>query len=121
MRSIDIFPWLLLLLISSAVSCGTAMVIFVLRSRKHLSRMSRPRPTIKLAPSAALVQENQLASFLNRPSSWLAVKSRNLAPVQAALGLHHVKPCSWIAGLNGEEKLFVAPPVRGWVLVFGSA
>jgi hypothetical protein len=61
------------------------------------------------------------ASFLRPPSSWLAVKSRNLIAVQFALGLRHVKPCSWIEGLAGGQTLFLAPPVKGWVLVLGSA
>jgi hypothetical protein len=34
--------------------------------------------------------------------------------------MHNPKPCSWIQGLAGDEKLFIAPPVKGWVLVMGS-
>ena len=43
--------------------------------------------------------------------------------VQAALALHDVKPCSWADGLagGGEQKLFISPPVSGWILVMGSA
>jgi hypothetical protein len=48
------------------------------------------------------------------------VKSRSLRAVQSALDLHNPKPCSWMRGLAGEEKLFIAPPVKGWVLVMGS-
>ncbi len=40
--------------------------------------------------------------------------------VQCALGLSNVKPCSWTDGFMGEEKLFIAPPVHGWILVLGS-
>src|SRR6185437_10102915 len=60
---------------------------------------------------------------LKRPECWLAVKSRNLAAVQAALGLHNSKPCSWVEGLlgSGDQMLFISPPISGWILVIGSA
>jgi len=40
--------------------------------------------------------------------------------VQSVLGLHNTKPCSFIDGMAGEEKLFIAPPVNGWILVLGA-
>lgn len=60
-------------------------------------------------------------SVFERPSRWLAVKSNNSAAVQAALNLHHAVPCSWEEGLveTREDKLFVSPPISGWVLVVG--
>jgi hypothetical protein len=60
---------------------------------------------------------------LNRPPCWLAIKSRNLLAVQSALRLTNPRPCSWAEGLAGasEEKLFISPPVDGWILVIGSA
>jgi hypothetical protein len=54
------------------------------------------------------------------PDSWLAVRSRNLLAVQAALSLHQPKPCSWVEGFINADYLFVAPPVKGWVLVTGA-
>ena len=59
-------------------------------------------------------------SLLRRPTTWLAVRSRNVHAVQVALGLNNVQPCTWLEGLSGDEKLFVAPPVKGWVLIIGS-
>ncbi len=56
-----------------------------------------------------------------RPQTWLAIKSRNLESVQRALALQDPKPCLWTDGLAGEKRLFVAPPVSGWILVFGPA
>ncbi len=53
------------------------------------------------------------------PESWLAVKSRNLFAVQTALSLHKPRPCSWLEGFTSADTLFVAPPVRGWILVTG--
>jgi hypothetical protein len=62
-------------------------------------------------------------SILRRPTCWLAIKNRNLLTVQSALALHNPKPCSWVEGLSGEgeQKLFLSPPVNGWILVIGSA
>jgi hypothetical protein len=39
-----------------------------------------------------------------------------------ALRLHNPSPCSWEEGLHAanEQKLFISPPVAGWVLVFGA-
>jgi len=60
---------------------------------------------------------------LKRPGCWLAIKNRNLLAVQTALALHKPKPCSLAEGLSGDgdQKLFISPPVSGWILVIGSA
>jgi hypothetical protein len=41
--------------------------------------------------------------------------------VQAALNLHRPTPCSWEEGLAEarQDKLFISPPISGWVLVVG--
>jgi hypothetical protein len=61
--------------------------------------------------------------ILKRPDCWLAIKNRNLMAVQSALGLHNPKPCTWSEGLSGssDQKLFISPPVSGWILVIGPA
>jgi hypothetical protein len=58
-----------------------------------------------------------------RPDCWLAVRNNSLHAVQSALALHHAKPCSWADGLadDSDQKLFISPPVSGWILVMGSA
>ena len=60
---------------------------------------------------------------LKRAQSWLAVKGANAQVVQSALALHDPKPCSWAEGLldDGQQRLFVSPPVWGWILVIGPA
>jgi len=55
-----------------------------------------------------------------RPPAWLAIRSRDMVAVQSALGLRNARPCSWSEGLASARKLFIAPPVNGWTLVFGS-
>lgn len=55
-----------------------------------------------------------------RPSSWLAIRCRDIVSVQSALGLRNARPCSWAEGLTADRMLFIAPPVNGWTLVFGA-
>ncbi len=104
-------PVLLLFLFSIAVTIGIGVIVSVLRR-------SREKADAKEESGTGCPFEK--TCFLRRPSCWMAVKSRSLLAVQSALGLHNVKPCSWIEGLAGDEKLFIAPPVKGWVLVVGS-
>ena len=58
--------------------------------------------------------------FMLWPDSWLAIRSRDLLAVQAALSLHNARPCSWLEGFANADRLFIAPPVKGWILVTGA-
>jgi hypothetical protein len=60
-------------------------------------------------------------SVFDHPCRWMVVKGSNMGSVQAALGLHNPIPCSWGEGLSNlaDRKLFVSPPVKGWILVIG--
>jgi len=112
----DLIPILLLLLLSLAFTSGSVMLLLVSRARRHRLHSRPPSPEYIGQP---LYRVRSLCPLL-RPPAWLAIKSRNLLAVQSALGLHHAKPCFWTDGLAGEDKLFIAPPVRGWILVMGS-
>ena len=57
---------------------------------------------------------------VRRPARWLAIRSRDTHAVQLALGLRNPCPCSWSEGLLSAGKLFIAPPINGWTLVFGA-
>jgi len=72
------------------------------------------------ASSASLSTAFRSATF-EQPTRWLAVKAVQPSVVQAALHLHRPTPCSWEEGLAGarEDKLFISPPISGWVLVVG--
>jgi hypothetical protein len=106
----EAIPAVLLLLTSLAFSVGATMVVLLIRRSR-----SKNRVPFDQTMEAAIANP---AFQLPRPSCWLAIKSQNLLAVQTALGLHNPKPCSWMDGF--EEKLFIAPPVNGWILVFGS-
>jgi hypothetical protein len=63
------------------------------------------------------------SALLGLPNRWLAIRSGNPYVVQAALGLYKPTPCSWEEGLTAatDQKLFISPPIKGWVLVFGAS
>jgi len=112
---LDIMPFLLLLLLSLTLSIGLTIVILVIRRPPNSENVDRESEG---HGSSACPYERTCA--FRRPGCWIAVKSHNLRTVQTALGLHNPKPCSWIEGLTTDEKLFIAPPVKGWILVIGS-
>jgi hypothetical protein len=60
-------------------------------------------------------------SIFEQSCRWAVVKTTHIAAVQSALGLHNPMPCSWEDGLAGltSHRLFVSPPVRGWILIVG--
>lgn len=111
----SLIPALLLALFLIAVLSGTTILLLVLRWRRKHAEANQPVPQGFKDISMVLP-----ALSMRRPTTWLAVRSRNVHAVQMALGLHNVQPCTWTEGLAGEEKLFVAPPVKGWVLIIGS-
>ncbi|PWU17222.1 MAG: hypothetical protein C5B50_11745 [Verrucomicrobia bacterium] len=110
---LDLMPVLLMLLFSLALSVGTATIVLVARRARLRPRARRPR---QQEPPPVCTH----TCFLRRPAAWLAIKSRSLLAVQSALGMRHTKPCPLLQGLAGEEKLFICPPVKGWILVTGS-
>ncbi|MGV3771252.1 MAG: hypothetical protein ACO1QB_00020 [Verrucomicrobiales bacterium] len=66
--------------------------------------------------------DNLIVPFLfDRPTKWMAIRCTNLIKVQSALGLINPMPCSWAEGFSkcSESKLFISPPVNGWILVVG--
>jgi hypothetical protein len=110
-------PVSLLLLIGLPLMMGAAMAgVLMYQSRRNRFAGPKPRECLDAQGHAAVPS----TACLPRPSCWLAVKTSNVLAVQNALGLHHPKPCSWSEGLAADEKLFIAPPVKGWTLVMGS-
>src|SRR5437667_2277984 len=110
-------PVLLLLLFSMALTICAAAVVFV---NHHARRRGQGRPQNIDSEPRALSDSVLPHMFLCRPGCWLAIKSRSLRAVQAALGLHNPKPCSFREGFTNGERLFIAPPVHGWIIVVGS-
>jgi hypothetical protein len=119
MRDGDLITALLLLVLGTALGIGVTcllMVVHFLRKGRLVSR----RPVRKMD---FLARERRLHTpVFHLPSRWLAIRSGNPQLVQAALGLNNPVPCSWEEGLTAahEQKLFISPAIRGWVLVIGS-
>jgi hypothetical protein len=105
-------------LLGVALVSGGAFVLRALRCRRSrcLLRHSPRKEILDSSPSFPPLH----VPVVHRPTTWLAVRSRHLCSVQCALGLHNPKPCTWTEGLSSEGKLFIAPPVNGWILAIGS-
>ena len=115
----DLIPTLLILVFGMALGLALIcllLVVYFLRTgriaaRRDLRRVEVYPRSWKLSPAVP-----------SSPSRWLAIRTSNMHWVQVALRLHNTAPCSWEEGLCAahEQKLFIAPPVGGWILVFGS-
>ena len=87
----------------------------ILYIRRNQSLLISPSPGSHAVPSA------YQPSVFEHTCRWLAIKSTQVHSVQSALGLHNAIPCSWGEGLSRvvNRKLFISPPIRGWILVVG--
>ncbi len=110
-----------LLMCPLLVASGIFVTYLLLRKR-HVTRLQfSPAPYNYIR----VLNKPQRQEFLgsNRPTCWLAIRNSDLSSVQTALSLVNPEPCSLSQGLaaNGLQKLFVSPPIAGWILVVGSA
>jgi hypothetical protein len=106
------------LLVTTAIIVGTfAAGLAGLWKRRSQGRQSA-------VPRADSESSELSTPFLfDRPSRWMAIKGSNLQKVQNALHLNNPTPCPLSEGFSklGEHKLFLSPPVKGWILVVGSS
>jgi hypothetical protein len=113
----DVMAWMLLVLLSTALSTGTAMMLLA-RSWNYRKSIARESNYSGLILSNHTSTSSAPASYFARPTSWLAVKASSLQAVQTAMGLQKTATSSWPEGLRGG-RVFIMPPVNGWVLVMG--
>jgi hypothetical protein len=110
----DSFPVLLVLLpLGLALSIGAACLAFITVARRKAQLVPPAGSQRGLTPAP------QLSHGWHASDAWLAVKCKSPTAVQSALGLHNAKPCPWSARLASAQKLFISPPVNGWILVLG--
>lgn len=104
----------LIMLLITATVVGVAMMGFVNTSS---NRRRFPRYT-----EGTDDKELVVPFLFDRPTKWMAIKSSHLSRVQKALGLRNAAPCSWAEGFGrvAETRLFLSPPVQGWVIVVGA-
>jgi hypothetical protein len=114
----DLIPALLLTLLSLALTSGAAILLLLMhwRRQRRQQTISVPEQLLHLDGFHSLTPQH----FSQRPTSWMAVRGRNIESVQAAFHLNNPRPCSWFQGLSGDLKLFIAPPIRGWIIIVGS-
>lgn len=116
----DLIVALLLLVLGIALGIGVTCLVMVVHFLRKGRLINRP-----IARRINLLTRERRANppIFNHPTRWLAVRSGNPLLVQAALGLNNPTPCSWEEGLSAahEQKLFISPPIRGWILVMGSS
>jgi hypothetical protein len=108
----------LLMLIPFVIVLGTGyLFIYCARRRSLAAKSSQPSNR----STASTPVESFRTSPFEQPSRWLAVKAKDPFVVQASLHLNRPIACSWEEGLAEarEDKLFISPPVSGWVLVVG--
>jgi hypothetical protein len=118
LKDSELLAALLLLVLGIALGIGVTcllMVVHFLRKGRRVHRPPLPRDLFSR-------ERRHHAHIFQMPCRWLAVRSGNPHLVQAALGLHNPTPCTWEEGLSAahDHKLFISPPIRGWVLVMGS-
>lgn len=117
----DLIPIVLLLLLGVALSTGAALLklVYFLKRREAMPAEAQV-PAEDFLPEGFFTV-SPLRAFWRRPACWLAIRSRNLGAVQAALELDNPKPCSWSEGLSSKRQLFISPPLQGWILVVGAS
>lgn len=101
---------LLILMVAAVI-----LTIGILRTvvRRELKR----RATVKVPPNSLHLS----TALFDAPVRWLAVRSQNPQAIQSALGVHNPRACSWTDALVTpfEPRLFISPPVNGWIVVMG--
>jgi hypothetical protein len=104
---------LTVLLITTAVILGTFAV--------GLAGVWKKRTQRKRAHLEQDLHESAAPFLFDRPSRWIAVKCANIQKVQAALGLNNPRLCPLSEGFSklNERKLFLSPPIKGWILIVG--
>ncbi len=116
----DLISALLILVFGMALGIGLICLLLVVHclkaGRKVQRRVARTEDWFAL-------ERRFHASLLSTPTRWLAVRCGNPLVVQSALGLNRATPCTWEEGLTAahEQKLFISPPIGGWILVMGSS
>lgn len=116
MSNADLIP--VLLLISLSLSALVAIVVLLVVT--HHRRKRGTVGSLRRSNEPDNLPVIPVPTWSPCPSAWLAIRSRNLQTVQSALNVTNPRPCRFIQGLAEEHRLFIAPPVRGWILVMGS-
>jgi hypothetical protein len=110
-----------LMLIPLALVLGIGMLFAWLVSRQARRLRKNVRGILRQARCEGASASSYRSLLIDQPCRWVAIRTRNLSVVQKALGLNNATPCSWTEGMTRmhDRKLFLSPPVNGWILVIG--
>lgn len=99
----------------------TGMIASALAVSRVAHRQLRKASAARLEPAPTPYAMAVSAFLFEPPQRWLAVRTHSPELVQGALGLKNPRDCSWSDAMEhgSEPRLFIAPAVRGWVLVIG--
>ncbi len=125
MSSVDIkeLLWLLMFIpFGLVLGTGILFVFSAIRWARQRREAREQSSHLTFSPSF-FVRSNFRESLFGQPCRWLAIKGHNPVAVQEALHLNAPTPCSWEEGLieARDHRLFISPPVSGWILVVGSS
>ena len=109
-RPDDLIAALLIAMVTAIIVC-IGMLRWI--ARRELRRRGEAKSGFR--------ESRLCASIFETPSRWLAVRSQNPQAIQTALGVQHPRACSWSDALatQFEPRLFISPPVNGWIVVMG--
>lgn len=112
--------WLVVALLATVVMFATFCSYLLARHLLSRRRRELPEPVFLFHPFKAGGGFSFPGDY---PCRWLAIKTRQPAAVLEALQITKATPCSWEEGLarTFNRKLFVSPPVDGWIVVLGTA
>jgi len=118
MNPADAVPFALVVLVGTAVGAGGLVVWLVISWNRRFTLSTRIASRTPVEAWHTFRQSRPSNS--RRTKVWLAIRSRNLQQVLDVLGLSDPTPCAWDDGIAEENSSFIAPPIRGWILVVGA-
>lgn len=109
MQHIEVVPVIMICLFIAMV-CFALLAHRLIKSELRKKRAQAQPPWRRVS-----------SSLFEPPMRWLAVRSQNPRAVQSALSVRNPRACSWTDALVTpfEPRLFISPPVNGWVMVMG--
>jgi hypothetical protein len=112
MNSAETIPLMLLALNGLALGMGIIFLslIYALHRRAYYLK-----PAAERSPNPF----SFFPPFLQRPTTWLAIRSASPKIVQGALGLTRSTLASWPEGMVDGREFFISPQMHGWVIVTG--
>ncbi len=118
-RQGDLMVPVLILVLGVAVGlCLAGLMVVIHHLRADNNQIRRGIRFTERQPRAGKIPAGTAgASF-----RWIAIRTSRLQAVQIALRVTKAMPCTWEEGLSAayEQKLFISPPLNGWVLVIGA-